>query len=259
MSRLPPLDLHAHIDVSISEDDLYELDAVVFAVTRSLDESEEAIKRTDETTIWGVGCHPALAKAHVSFTPERFRHLVKASPFAGELGLDGKARVPLDKQLETLRSALDILAYDPRLVSLHNYSATQRLIEELERHDTPGRVLHWWLGDVPLTRRAVELGCYFSLPPAAMRRKDLLAAIPLDRLLTETDHPFGDRRSQHARPGKVDVVERALAAHHHRDRQDIRRMIWLNLNRLIKETGCGGLLPNRIRTLLAALPPEDPS
>ena len=257
MSRLPPLDLHAHIDVSISGDDLHELDAVVFAVTRSLDESEEALKRTDATTIWGVGCHPALAKAHAGFTPERFRHLVKASPFAGELGLDGKARVPLGRQLETLRGALDVLADDPRLVSLHNYSATQQLIEELERHDTPGRVLHWWLGDVPLTKRAVGLGCYFSLPPAAMRRKDLLAAIPLDRLLTETDHPFGDRRSQDPRPGNINPVERALATQYQRDQQDIRRILWSNLNRLVKETGCGRLLPNRVRALLATLPPDD--
>jgi TatD DNase family protein len=257
MSRLPPLDLHAHIDVSISEDELHELAAVVFAVTRSLDESEEALKRTDATTIWGVGCHPALAKAHAGFTPERFRHLIKASPFAGELGLDGKARVPLDKQLETLRGALDVLADDPRLVSLHNYSATQQLIEELERHDTPGRVLHWWLGDVPLTRRAVELGCYFSLPPAAMRRKDLLAAIPLDRLLTETDHPFGDRRSQAPRPGNVDAVEQALATHHQRNQQEVRRILWRNLNRLIKGTGCGRLLPSRVRTSLATLSPDD--
>lgn len=115
MSRLPPFDFHAHIDVSISEDDLQELDAVVFAVTRSLDESDAALKRTDATTIWGVGCHPALAKAHAGFTPERFRHLMKASPFAGELGLDGKARVPLDKQRETLREALDALADAPAL------------------------------------------------------------------------------------------------------------------------------------------------
>jgi TatD DNase family protein len=257
MSRLPPLDLHAHIDPSISEDDLDELDAVVFAVTRSLDESEEAIERTDTTTIWGVGCHPALAKAHTGFTPERFRHLIDASPFAGELGLDGKARVPFDKQLETLRGALDVLADDPRVVSLHNYAATQQLLEELERHDTPGRVLHWWLGDVPLTRRAVELGCYFSLPPAATRRKDLLGAIPLDRLLTETDHPFGDRRFQDSRPGNVGPVERALAAHHQRDQQDIRRILWLNLNQLIKEAGCGRLLPNRVRTMLAMLPADD--
>jgi TatD DNase family protein len=258
MSRLPPLDLHAHIDPNISEDDLDELGAVVFAVTRSLDESEEAIKRTDTTTIWGVGCHPAVANAHASFTPERFRQLIEASPFAGELGLDGKARVPFDKQLETLRRALDVLANDPRLVSLHNYAATQPIIEELERHEaTPGRVLHWWLGDPQLTKRAVELGCYFSLPPAAMRRKDLLDAIPLDRLLTETDHPFGDRRSQYSRPGNVDLVEQALAAHHRRDPQDIRRILWRNLNQLIKETGCGRLLPTRVRTLLAALPPYD--
>jgi TatD DNase family protein len=257
MSRLPPLDLHAHIDPNISEAALDALDAVAFAVTRSLDEAEAALGRSDATTIWGVGCHPAKATAHASFAPERFRQLIEVTAFAGELGLDGRAGVPFDTQLETLRGALSVLIDEPRLVSLHNRAATEPMIDELERLHAPGRVLHWWLGDVQLTRRAVELGCYFSLPPAAIRRKDLLEAIPLERLLTETDHPFGDRSSQEPRPGNVDLVERALATQHRQDQQDIRRILWANLARLIRETGCGSLLPSRVRTILATLPPDD--
>lgn len=256
MSSLPALDLHAHIDPTISERDLARLNAVVFAVSRSLDEAETCLKRSDATTVWGVGCHPAIAKAQSAFRQERFAELLQLTAFAGELGLDGKARVPHETQRPTLRSALDALAQTPRIVSLHSYAATEEVLSELERTETPGRVLHWWLGDTSLTKRAVELGCFFSLPPAAARRRDLLDAIPLDRCLTETDHPFGDRRARDARPGKVDAIERALAAHHQLSQGEVRRVVWSNLSRLVKTTGCGRLLPHRVRMLLATLPPS---
>ncbi len=255
MTRLPPLDMHAHIDPSIGEDDLFELGAVVFAVSRSLDEAATALSRHDETTVWGVGCHPGLVQAHRDFAADRFGALLDSTAFAGELGLDGRSRVSLDVQINTLRRAFEVLAQKPRIVSLHSYAATDTLVDELERVQMPGRVLHWWLGDTHLTRRAVEIGCYFSVPPSAARRSELLDEIPLDRVLTETDHPFGDKRSSGAaRPGNVAAVERAVAAHHRIDIDELRRTVWRNLDRLTKEVDCGRLLPTRIRTLLGTMP-----
>ena len=254
MSRLPPLDLHAHISPSIAEDELAALGCVVFAVSRSLEEAANGLLRHDETTVWGVGCHPGVGDAHRDFTATQFDVLLESTALAGELGLDGKSSVPLDLQIHTLRSALEVLARKPRIVSLHSYAATDSVIAELERFETPGRVLHWWLGDAALTRRAVALGCYFSVPPSAVRRQDLLAEIPLDRVLTETDHPFGNRRSSDARPGGVATVESGLAAHHGIDVDDVRRIMWRNLAQLTQDVGCGRLLPPRIRTILAALP-----
>lgn len=256
MSLFPPLDLHAHVAPDIAEGDLYDLGAVVFAVTRSLDEASSALSRDDELAVWGVGCHPALASAHPGFDATRFDELLESTALAGELGLDGRSRVPMPTQLDTLRAALEVLATKPRIVSLHSYAATEALIHQLERTKTRGLVLHWWLGKKDLTHRAVKLGCYFSIPPAAARRSDLLVEIPLDRVLTETDHPDGNRGTAGARPGNVEAVERALAAHHDMEQEEIRQTIWHNLARLTKEVACGRLLPARLRTLLAALPSE---
>lgn len=258
MSRLPPLDLHAHLDPSIDPGELQGLGAVVFAVTRELHEAEEVLRRDDEFTVWGVGCHPGLAGAQSQFAKEDFDRLIDSTAFVGEVGLDGKSRVPIETQTGTLRAALEVLADKRRVVSLHSYAATEAIIVELERLPGPGRILHWWLGDASLSQRAVELGCYFSLPPSTARRRDLFDEIPLDRLLTETDHPFGDKRSgAAARPGNVEVVERALAAHHQLTLAELRLILWRNLGRLVKQVGCGRLLPSRVRTLLGTLPPED--
>ncbi len=257
MSELPPLDLHAHIDPAISSGELESLGAVVFAVTRSLSEGQQALERGDRATIWGIGCHPGVAKAHKAFRPEMFAELIKQTPFAGELGLDGKSRVPLSVQMATLRDALQVLITNPRIVSLHSHTATEQLLDLLEATPIQGVVLHWWLGDPLQTARAVNLGCYFSVNAASVRHPDHLEGIPIDRLMTETDHPFGDRRGQPPhRPGRVEDVEAAIGRLRGASPRETRIRMWQNLGGLVRETGCSALLPRTVRSRLASVMPS---
>lgn len=250
-SALPPLDLHAHIDVHIPADDLRSLGAVVFAATRSLAEARVGLQRQDERTVWGVGSHPAMANGHKGFDATEFRKLIQQTSFVGELGLDGAAKVSLDRQLRTLRGVLEVLASEPRITSLHSYRATTQILDELTGRPIPGVVLHWWLGSVTATKRAVELGCYFSVNAAMFRRPGGLRHIPLDRLLTETDHPYGDRSGPEPhRPGNVLPVEHAIARLQGLAPDAVRQLMWRNFDRLVRETGCGHLLNRRIRSYL---------
>jgi TatD DNase family protein len=254
MRSLPPLDVHAHVDPAIAAHELVALGAAVFAVTRSLDEAETALMRTDTNTIWGVGCHPGLVGAQKGFSSERFATLIRATPFVGEIGLDGKSRVPMETQVATLRAVLRVLQDQPRITTIHSYAATQQILDVLSEHKTRGAILHWWLGTVEQTTQAVELGCYFSINAAMCKREELLQAIPLARVLTETDHPFGDRptRGEH-RPGLVMPVETALARLHGTSPQMIRLQVWQNLRVLSGETSGGSLLPTTVRRHLAAI------
>ncbi len=253
MTALPALDLHAHIDTGIEAAELSALHAIVFAVTRSLDEAEQALKRSDRTTIWGVGCHPRLVGVQRDFDPERFRALTEATPYAGELGLDGASRVPMEMQRHTLASALDVLQQRPRITSLHSYMATSETLGLIANCPQPGLILHWWLGTECETARAVELGCYFSVNRSAARRRDMLARIPLGRVLPETDHPFGDKGRGPRRPGEVRHVEAALAEAHGLSTEQIRVRTWQTLASIVQETRTGRLLPERVRRQLAAV------
>lgn len=251
MTTFLPLDLHAHIHPHIAASALNELDAVVFAVTRSLEEAELALKRTDETTIWGVGCHPGLAKVQNAFDTAQFQMLVERTPYAGELGLDGASRVPLDIQRRTLESALRVLQKSPRITSLHSYKATNDILSLVENYPQPGLILHWWLGSEATTAKAIELGCYFSINRSSARRKDLLAQIPLNRVLPETDHPFGDKGRKPRRPGEVSMVEGALADIHGLSREQIRVRTWRTLATIVSETRTIRLFPDTVSRGLA--------
>jgi len=257
MTRLPPLDMHAHVNPQIDDDLLDGLEAVVFVATRSLDEAEDALRRHDPKAVWGVGCHPGLVRAHKQFSAQRFADLCSRTPFVAELGLDGSSRVPIERQIETLRSALSILKVLPRIVSLHSYRATDALIGELERQPVDGVILHWWLGEPELTRRAVDLGCYFSVNASSVRRTSVLDGIPMNRILTETDHPFGDRWERQPRqPGHVTEVEQRLAEHHGVTERELRRNLWRNLRSLVQRVDCARLLPRPIRASLSLVSNE---
>ena len=251
MRFLPPLDLHAHVDTAIEASELTALRAIVFAVTRSLDEAEKAIKRSDRTTIWGVGCHPGLVGVQRAFAPTQFQALAEMTPYVGEIGLDGMSRVPMDLQRQTLASALSVLQRNPRITSLHSYKATRELLRLIAEFPQPGLILHWWLGTESETDRAVELGCYFSVNRSSIRRTELLAQIPLDRVLPETDHPFGNRGRGPQQPGEVGHVEAALAEVHGLARGEIRRRTWRTLASIVRQTRTGRLFPSVIRRRFA--------
>ena len=253
MRTLPPLDLHAHVDTGIEAAELIALQAIVFAVTRSLDEAEQALKRSDGTTIWGVGCHPGLLGVQRAFDSERFQALAEATPYVGELGLDGASRVPMEMQRHTLAGALEALQQSPRITSLHSYKATGEILSLIAECPQPGLILHWWLGTESETASAVEMGCYFSVNRSSARRGDLLARIPLDRVLPETDHPFGDKGRGPRRPGEIGQVEAALANAHGLTTEEIRTRTWQTLASIVEETRTGRLLPQRVRRQLAAV------
>lgn len=254
MRRLPAIDMHAHVEVDISIDDLLELDALVFAVTRSLDEAARALKRSDSWTVWGVGCHPGLVGVQKAFDERRFTELIASTAYVGEVGLDGKSRVPMDIQRRTFDSVLGVLQATPRLTSVHSFAAAEEVVSSLAARPTQGVVLHWWLGDKAQTERAIELGTYFSVNASMLRHGDVLARLPLNRVLTETDHPFGDKAGGRGpRPGKVKIVEDALAVLHGVRPEEVRRIVWRNLAQLVRETKCGSLLPRSVRTGIVAI------
>jgi TatD DNase family protein len=253
MNRIPSIDMHAHIEPDISVDDLLGLGALVFAATRSLDEAERVLKRSDLWTVWGVGCHPGLIGAQKAFDRDRFAQLITSTSYVSEVGLDGKSRVPREMQRRTFDAILSVLQGNSRLASIHSFAATEEVLQCLAARPIQGAVLHWWQGSEEQTKRAIELGCYFSVNATMVSHAGLLATLPLNRVLAETDHPFGDKSGGRGRrPGRVEIVERALARVHGVQDDEVCKLIWRNFSWLVRSTKCGSLLPRPVRMALVA-------
>ncbi|RIJ70570.1 TatD family deoxyribonuclease [Nakamurella silvestris] len=258
MSReLPPLDLHAHIDPGVAPRELEQLGAVVFAATRSATEFERTTHRTDQVTIWGLGCHPGVAAAHADFDAERFAELMQKTPFISEVGLDGGARTDIETQTEIFRAILTLATQTPRIVSVHSKRATSRVLDLIEESGAPGIVLHWWMGSQAETERAIRLGCLFSVNKSMDCGRLRRAGVPLDRLLPETDHPAGNGRGDGPKqPGWTLDVEQAVAVEFGITPAEVRTQFWRTLAGLALGLNLDGLFPRPVRAMLDAARPR---
>jgi TatD DNase family protein len=229
-----PVDAHAHIDVEIAPQELSALNALVFAVTRSLDEAEPCLRRSDAMTVWGVGCHPALPEAVDAFDRGRFAAILPRAAFVGEVGLDRRSRVPMERQREVLGQILDQVREIPRAVSLHSTGASSAVLDILEQHPIRFPILHWWRGNPSETKRALELGVLFSLNGHEAKSPKVLPLIPIDRVITETDFPHSQRYDRAAdRPSAVSTIESGLAQHYRLSVDEVRQRIWKTLTPLV--------------------------
>ncbi|MDD5263764.1 MAG: TatD family hydrolase [Candidatus Bipolaricaulis sp.] len=242
------LDAHAHVEPTRTSEELAQAGAVL-AMTLSLVEAAAAVERRESLVAWGVGCHPRMVDAQAEFDRERFEKLAERAPIVGEVGVDVRwSRVPLDLQLRTFRAALAFAARASRPVSIHSFTATRLVLDELRRTPVPVPILHWWTGTAPETREAVAMGCCFSVHSAVARRSTLRTAVPPERILVESDHGWNDPPA--AIPCRVEWVEHLLSVQLKCSREDVRKLGWENFARIVRETGIAALLPPGIRAVL---------
>jgi TatD DNase family protein len=251
---LPTLDAHGHLAAARSPEELLDC-GMVLANTISLDEGERVLPRRDRFIAWGVGCHPRFLHSQEGFQATRFRALAEQSPLVGEVGLDTGSRVPLEMQLNTFRQVLDTVVDLPRLVSIHSYQATGLVLKELERRPIAIPILHWWTGNVAETKRAVELGCYFSIHSQVARNSKFRLHVPLERVLVECDHGYNDPPP--AIPSRIQWVEYLVAQQYAVDVKELRQLAWRNFSRIVRATNTLVLFPDEYATLCTKVEESD--
>lgn len=229
---LRTLDCHAHIAPDVTRDQLATLrDTHIFAVTRSLSEAKKVADRADPPLTWGIGVHPGVAAARGGYNPDTFRQLLPRFALVGEIGLDRRgARAEQD---QILSDVLEACKERPVFISIHSTGRTGEVVDMVKQHPHPGVILHWFLGTSDQIAKAVAAGVYFSVNNAMSA--EMLAAIPRDRILTETDFPARQTRAR--LPGETDPIERRLAQAWRLSEEEARHQLWVNLKRLAVDSG----------------------
>ena len=108
----------------------------------------------------------------------------------GECGLDRRTPPAKTSQLEQLTELLRLFRLHPRPLILHSVGHHGALMALIEGHWPHPFLLHSFLGPVGRARAWLERGAFLSLGPSWLKhpqRTELLAAIPDDRLLLESD------------------------------------------------------------------------
>jgi TatD DNase family protein len=210
------IDSHCHL---AGEEFAADLDAVIARareaglvrclVILAAEDEQEIAQSEHVIAAWpdirfAVGVHPHHAH-RFGAAPEVAADLVAARladiPRAcaiGEIGLDYHYDFsPKDVQHAVFRAQLGLARARNLPVVIHTREAeedTLRLIAEEGGGDVRG-VFHCFSGDSAAAARALATGFYVSIPgiatfPKAADLRDAARAVPVDRLLIETDSPY---------------------------------------------------------------------
>jgi len=151
---------------------------------------------------------------------------------AGEIGLDFKHADTLEKkekQRVLFRQQLGIAERCGKPVIVHSRFAAARAIELLKGFKG-GILFHWFSGTTEELEGAIGLGAFFSIGPAVEFSppiREIAAAVPIGKMLTETDAPvpFGGVPSK---PGWVPRVVEGIAAARQENPGEIERAVEKN-------------------------------
>ncbi len=197
-------DFHCHVDLHSNPPTLIkeceEHQIAVLAVTTTPKAWVQNRKWTDKSrhVYSAVGLHPELVG-------ERYKEValleecMDQTPFVGEIGLDGSVRNSMswERQMDVFSRVLkraDNLGH--RVLSIHSRRAANQVVDMIAQYTSEKRVLsilHWYSGQKNTAKKALELGCYFSVNLRMLASETghrLVNILPKEKLLIETDAPF---------------------------------------------------------------------
>ena len=176
--------------------------------------------------VWAtVGVHPHDASKTGDDTLARIEGLLKHPKVValGEIGLDFHHNLsPHDRQRAVFAEQLDLANRAGLPVVIHTRDAWEDTFAILEAHWNPaaGGIMHCFSGGPEEAVRCVRMGFHISIAgmvtyPKAVSIQEAAKAVPLDRLLVETDAPYlapVPHRGKRNEPALVVETARRVAA-----------------------------------------------
>ncbi|MBL3645245.1 TatD family hydrolase [[Brevibacterium] frigoritolerans] len=171
-----------------------------------------------------VGWHPVDA---IDMTEDDLQWIEELSNHPkvvaiGEMGLDYHwDKSPKDVQMEVFRKQIRLAKKVGLPIIIHNREATADIVNILKEEEASrvGGIMHCFSGSAETALECINMNFYISLGGPvtfknAKKPKEVAAAVPLERLLIETDcpylapHPYRGKRNE---PSYVKLVAEQIA------------------------------------------------
>lgn len=159
-----------------------------------------AIAKDHQEVFLVVGFHPHNADSVTDSLLSEMEQMAKGPKVVGygEIGLDYfRNHSSKDNQVSVFKEQLNLAKHLEKPVVIHLRDAYHEGLDTLERF-APFKakgVIHCFSGTWDDAKRALDLGFYISIPGTVTYKKNdelrsIVAKIPADRLILETDCPF---------------------------------------------------------------------
>lgn len=247
------VDFHCHLDLYPDHETAIARAETARIYTLSVTTTPKAwlcnheLTRSSHYVRAALGLHPQLVVERAAELP-LWENFLSEARYIGEVGLDASPQFygSFDAQVRVFRRILECCAdAGDKILSVHSVRSAPTVLDMVERFCPKDRaiiVLHWFTGSRSDARRATALGCYFSINKEMTRSergRTLIAELPIDRIVTETDGPFTEIHGRPTEPADVQYAIGEVASVHKASVDSIAEAILTNLRTLLH----GGRMP----------------
>lgn len=227
------LDLQKNVKATIEEINANKIYTIAMTNLPVLYEKEK--QQYDSPYIrTALGFHPELIGEYKKYIPLMWEKLSEAR-YIGEVGLDFTDKTYQADQVSFFSELVQRCRKDEnKIISIHSRKAEREVLDVLDDAFSFKAVLHWYSGDESLLNRAVKMGCYFSVNGNMLKSRKIermLEIVPKNRILLETDSPFGDTIKSHAESLKI-LID-GLSPKYVMLSEKIEEILWNNFQELL--------------------------
>ena len=209
MKKTMLFDTHAHMDDHAFDEDRLQLLAALpeqgVGLVMNPGCSLESSRKTDKLSreydyiYAAVGSHPDVADEVNEVVLEEYRELCKQNPkikAIGEIGLDYHYEdIPREIQQKAFRLQMQLAKELDLPVIVHERDAHEDGMKVVDEFPEVKGVFHCYSGSAEMARELIKRGWYIGFTGVltfknARKAVEVAAAIPLDRIVLETDCPY---------------------------------------------------------------------
>lgn len=180
----------------------------VFFYTQKITENCKYIKPA-------IGLHPELAFER-KHEVDKVVELIGKTRYVGEIGLDNQNKTPEDYEVQKIVFQKILQACSEqrnKILTVHSRKAESDVISMIG-DQFPGKViLHWYSGGLKEMEKGLTSGFYFSVNYSmtqSINGQKIINALPVNRILIETDGPFIMYKKEKATPLICEVIAKEI-------------------------------------------------
>ncbi|MBZ9633652.1 TatD family hydrolase [Clostridium sp. FP1] len=195
------IDAHSHLDffnnkIEYAINEINNLKILTIASGMDMEsylKNKEYSKRSQYIKAT-FGIHPWKAAEYKGELEDLIPY-IEESKIIGEIGLDffwAEDNGTYEAQRRIFNFILEESIKRDKVICIHTKGAEEEIYNILKHYSYSKVIIHWYSGDIKTLDKFIELGCYFTISvdiDYSKLTEEILARIPIDRLLVETDGP----------------------------------------------------------------------
>lgn len=240
------IDLHCHLDLypdhreAVANCERDKIRTIAVTTTpRAWPQNRDFTKHTHYVRP-ALGLHPQLIKSDATKELMLWESYFPEARYIGEVGIDASpdsSQYLTEQKRVFIRMLQRCAKAGDKILSVHSVRSAGIVLDLIEAYlpyDRGKVILHWFTGNITELKRAVSLGCYFSINVAMLQSKrgiEILNTTPFERIVTETDGPFIHLRNKIATP--ADNIQ-LLAKITQQDERVVAGKVFSNLKTMLE-------------------------